>query len=144
MHLMAWLSLLCDSTVSLNPAVGFFHGHGNVDGSFLTFRARLTTIFFPFQLSCPAAPSPSADNNSRVTRQNFWTTGPHRHVEKAPFVPLIPYSVLELDHAALARKRRKNPSNEKCASTIVASPWIINISISLIRSPRQKGADCRS
>lgn len=37
-------------------AVGFFHGHGNVDRSFLTFRARLTTIFFFFH-STPA-PSP--------------------------------------------------------------------------------------
>lgn len=36
-------------------AVGFFHGHGNVDRSFLTFRARLTTIFFFFQHPCAVA-----------------------------------------------------------------------------------------
>lgn len=51
-------------------AVGFFHGHGNVDRSFLTFRARLTIIFFFFQRPCKGG-RPFSDNNSCVTRQNF-------------------------------------------------------------------------
>lgn len=37
-------------------AAGFFHGHGNVDRSFLTFRARLTIVFFFFQPPLEGSP----------------------------------------------------------------------------------------
>lgn len=142
-----WLSSLHQFHGFFELAVGFFHDHGNVDRSFLTFRARLTIIFSSFQLLlCPVASSLAvrSDNNSCVTRQNFSTVGPYGEKKRYQTFRAL-FLMLSISYRARTRivsiQQRTIPPYE-CASTIVLSYPMTNISSRILfRSPRREG--CR-